>query len=113
MARSSTSFEPSKSGNKRGRPPGKSEASKRLTMDRLADFLAKDFDDEGDGGFAKDWSELGAVQRMKTRAQLYEYILKKLSRSEQVVDVSRLSESEVDDLLETIRDRFDNDGDGA
>jgi len=82
-------------------------------MEKLADFLAKDFDDDGDNGFVKDWNELGAVQRMKVRTNLYEYILKKLSRSETIVDVSRLSDQQVDDLLETIRERYDDDDDGA
>jgi len=50
---------------------------------------------------------------MKVRTNLYEYILKKLSRSEQIIDVSRLSESEVDALLDTIRERYDDDDDGA
>lgn len=113
MARSTTTYKPGSSGNRRGRPPGKSEAAKRLTLDRLADFLAKDFDDDGDNGFARDWNELGAVQRMKVRTNLYEYILKKLSRSETVIDVSKLSESEVDALLDTIRERAENDDDGA
>jgi len=75
--------------------------------------LAKDFDDDGDNGFVKDWNELGAVQRMKVRTNLYEYILKKLSRSETIVDVSKLTEQQVDDLLETIRERYDDDDDGA
>lgn len=103
----STSFEPGQSGNRRGRPPGKSEAATRLSMEKLAGFLAKDFDSET--GFLKDWVEIGAVHRMKMRANLYDFIMKRLSRAETTIDVSRLTDSQIDELLDSIRDKFGSD----
>jgi hypothetical protein len=111
MARSTTSFKSGNSGNRRGRPPGKTEGAKRLTLEKVADFLAKDFEDDSKTGFLKDWQEVGATGRMKVRTNLYEYILKKLSRSEMIIDVSRLTDHQVDELLDTIQERFDGDDD--
>ena len=109
MAHSGTSFEPGKSGNKRGRPPGKSEIAKRLSMEKLAGFLAKDFDSDSETGFIKDWVEIGAIHRMKMRANLYDFIMKRLSRAETTIDVSRLTDSQIDELLDSIRDKFGSD----
>jgi hypothetical protein len=103
-------FQPGESGNPKGRPKGRSEANRRNLAEQLAQFLNDDFAKDGEGGFVQDWNELSPTNRMRTRGQLYEYILKKLSRSEQIIDVSRLSESEVDALLDTIRERYDDDG---
>jgi hypothetical protein len=106
-------FQKGQSGNPKGRKPGVAESKKRNLAEQLAQFLNDDFAKDGEGGFMEDWCELSAANRMRTRGQLYEYILKKLSRSETVVDVSKLSESEVNALLDTIRERYDDDDDEA
>mgnify|MGYP003378422237 CR=1 FL=1 len=106
-------FQPGQSGNPKGRPVGSKDRTKRDLADRLAKFLSDDFDDGGEAGFMADWNELSPTNRMKTRAQLYEFVMKKLSRSETVVDVSRLTDAEIDELLDKIRDKYDGDDDDA
>lgn len=105
-------FQKGQSGNPKGRKPGVAESKKRNLAEQLAQFLNDDFAKEGENGFMGDWNELSPTNRMKTRAQLYEFVMKKLSRSETVVDVSRLTDAEIDELLDKIRDKYDADDDG-
>jgi hypothetical protein len=69
----------------------------------MAKFLSDDFEDGGEAGFMADWTELSAASRMKTRVQLLEFVIQKLSRQESIVDVSRLTDAEIDSLLERIQ----------
>lgn len=105
-------FQKGTSGNPKGRPVGSKDRTKRDLADRLAQFLNDDFANEGEKGFVQDWIELSPANRMRTRAQLYEFVMKKLSRSETVVDVSRLTDAEIDELLDKIRDKYDDDDSG-
>lgn len=96
-------FQKGTSGNPQGRPRGSKDRTKRDLADRLAKFLSDDFDDGGEAGFMADWSELSAANRMKTRTQLLEFVIQKLSRQESIIDVSKLTDDEVNNLLERIQ----------
>lgn len=88
-------FEPGKSGNPAGRPPGaKAKVSSELS-EKLAVFLNEDFE-----VFVKDWSELKAAERSKLRPIFYEFVLPKLSRGSMEFDLTKLSDDEVQRLLE-------------
>lgn len=50
--------------------------------------------------FLADWKEIKALERTKLRAQLYEYVVPKLSRGRLEFDLSSLSDDEVARLLE-------------
>lgn len=96
-------FQKGTSGNPKGRPRGSKDRTKRDLADRLAKFLSDDFDDGGEAGFMADWNELSPTNRMKTRTQLLEFVIQKLSRQESIIDVSKLSDDEVNNLLERIQ----------
>lgn len=88
-------FQPGQSGNPAGRPPGaKSKMSSELA-EKMTQFLADDFD-----LFQADWKEIKPLERTKLRAQLYEYIMPKLSRGSMEVDISKLPDDEVERLLQ-------------
>lgn len=88
-------FQPGQSGNPAGRPPGaKAKVSSELA-DKLAGFLNEDFE-----LFVKDWSELKPAERSKLRPTFYEFVLPKLSRGSLEFDLTKLSDSEIEKLLE-------------
>ena len=90
----STKFEPGQSGNPAGRPKGARNKATVLS-EKITDFLEGDFE-----LFLKDWKEIKALERTKLRAQLYEYVVPKLSRGRMEFDLSALSDEEVSRLLE-------------
>lgn len=96
-------FQKGFSGNPKGRPKGVKEAVKRTLADRLAKFLNDDFNSDTEAGFTADWIELSPANRMRTRVQMFEFVIQKLSRQESIIDVSKLTDEEVNNLLERIQ----------
>ena len=90
-------FEKGKSGNPAGRKPG---TQNRVTGDlrtRINALLSDSFDK-----IVADFDQLEPRERVVAWAKLAEYVLPKLQRTETVVDVSKLTDDEVERLLNTI-----------
>ena len=60
----------------------------------ISDFLGADQE-----AAETDWNDLTPWERWQMRARLMEFVVPKLQRSETTIDVSRLSDDEVDRLF--------------
>lgn len=101
-------FQKGMSGNPQGRPKGAMDKHKRDLANRLAAFLTDDFCSDSEKGFLADWKELSPTNRMRTRAQLMEFVIQKLSRSSMEIDIAKLSDAEVDRLLDAAVSKIAN-----
>ena len=93
-------FKPGISGNLMGRPHG---TPNRVTGDlrqRVNDLWTQTFDQ-----ILNDFEALEPRDRVAAWCRLAEYALPKVQRTENVLDVSKLSDDEVDALLNRILQR--------
>jgi hypothetical protein len=87
-------FKAGQSGNPSGRPRGAKDKIARPTKQRLADFLAEDFDLA-----VKDWAKLTPADRWQRRPALYEFILPKLARNA-TFDLGSMTDEQVEAALD-------------
>jgi hypothetical protein len=87
-------FRPGQSGNPAGRPKGAADRIPRPTKQRLADFLADDFDLA-----IKDWQKLTPTDRWQRRPALYEFVLPKLARNS-VIDLGSMTDAQVEAAID-------------
>ncbi len=83
--------------NPKGRTPG---TPNKVTADlrtRINALLSDSFEQ-----IVEDFNQLEPRERVVAWAKLAEYVLPKLQRTETVVDVSKLTDDEVDGLLNAI-----------
>jgi len=65
---------------------------------RTKQFIAC-FLEEEQGKASEDWQKLSPWERWQIRTRLYEYVAPKLARSETSLDISKLTDEDVNDLL--------------
>lgn len=85
-----TAREAGKASSRKGIPNKATKKTKAFLIDFLQDDQEKAM---------KDWDELEPKDRWNIRSRLYDYITPKMSRTDMHLDVSKLSDEEVDQLL--------------
>lgn len=97
-------FKPGQSGNPAGRPPGSRNKTTKVTRQLITDFLEEDQPQA-----TKDWQKLSPWERWQMRTKLLEYTVPKLSRTETTLDVSKLSDEEVNRLFDLALKSIENE----
>lgn len=90
-------FQKGKSGNPGGRKKGSKNKATKTLRERVSQLLDNNFEQ-----VVEDMKSLDAKQRVDTWVKLLEYVMPKLQRSEQVIDVSKMSDEDIDRMLEKI-----------
>lgn len=90
-------FKKGKSGNPNGRPKGSKNRATGELRHKINDLLENQFDRITD-----DLDKLEPKERVTAWIKLLEYSLPKLTRAENTVDLSELSEQEIDSLIQKI-----------
>ena len=88
-------FQKGQSGNPKGRTPGKMNKDTGSLRKRIAALL-----DDNYAKIVKDMEKLEPRDRVNAWLKLLEYAIPKL-RQDTIIDVSKLSDQEVDELLIT------------
>lgn len=90
-------FKQGKSGNPNGRAPGTPNKVTGDLRGRINALLSDSFEK-----VVSDFDQLEPRERVAAWVKLAEYVLPKLQRTETVIDVSKLTDDEVDGLLNRI-----------
>lgn len=92
-------FKPGKSGNPGGRPKGIGNKSTEKLREAVKKLL-----EDNINNIVDDLKELDPKQRLDTWVKLLEFALPKLQRVESTntIDLSNLSDSDVDELIEKV-----------
>lgn len=89
-------FKPGQSGNPAGRQKGAKDKRAPALREAIKEKCAEYF---LNGAFEKDITELKPRERVRELRQLLDYVLPRLQRTESVLDVSKLSDEDIDKLL--------------
>lgn len=97
-------FKKGESGNPAGRPRGTKNKTTKEGKLFILEFLQ---DDQAQA--LKDWAKLSPWERWQTRKTMYEFIIPKQRQVQQVVDLSKLSNEEIDILFKQAMESIEDD----
>lgn len=87
-------FQPGQSGNPDGRPRGSRNKATADLRGKITELL-----DDNYHQVIEDLADLDPKERVTAWIKLLEYALPKLQRTESTIDLSKLTDQEVDELL--------------
>jgi len=93
-------FKKGQSGNSDGRPPGAKDKKNTELRERVISILDKNFTDEA---IATDLKSLKSIERLNILLKLLEFALPKLRTMELLTDFDRLSDEDLDRIIDELK----------
>jgi hypothetical protein len=98
-------FQPGQSGNPNGRPKGARDRTTKEIKDLLNKFISKNLDD-----IQEQYDQLDPQQKLQFFERVLKYVLPQQRDINQTIDVSNLSESQMDELINKALEKDESNG---